>query len=615
MTETEWLHRSWGSRPGLIGWLTEVDHKRIAIRYILTALGFFVLAGVLALLVRLQLAVPNNRLLGPATYNAVFTMHGTAMMFLFAVPVMQGMGLYLVPLMIGTRNVAFPRLNLFGYYTFLFGGCFLFASLLLRTAPQAGWFSYVPLASLRFAPEKGVDIWAQTITFTELAALVAAVEIAVTALKLRAPGMSLGRMPIVVWSMLVMSVMVILAMPAIMVASSLLAMDRLVSTHFFTLDLGGDVILWQHLFWFFGHPEVYIIFVPALGFVSQLVVTFTRRSIVGYRTIVASLIATGAIGFTLWAHHMFAAGLSHAQGVFFMAASMTIAIPTGLQIFCWLATMWAGRPVFRTPFLFVIAFFLTFVLGGLTGVVLASVPIDLQLHDTFFVVAHLHYVLIGGALFPLLGALWYWLPKMSGRRMPEPAGRASVALLVLGFHVTFFPMHVLGVQGMPRRVSTYAAETGWATLNLTATAGAFLLAAGLLVYGAAVAWGLRRGRLAGPDPWGADSLEWGTASPPPAFNHAPLPCVTSAYPRWSPPAPVVEGLRCDQRELLVTSAGAARPSHRTTLDGPAISPLLLGVATAATLVGVVFTPWAIVWGTPCCFAALTVWFWPWTRHL
>ncbi len=605
------LQRAWGGRLGFLGWLTDVDHKRIGTRYIGTAFTFFVLAGMLALVMRLQLARPESHLLGPGAYNAFFTMHGTAMMFLFAVPVMQGMGIYLVPLLIGTRNVVFPRMNLYGYYTFLFGGCFLFAGLLAQTTPQAGWFSYVPLASLRFSPEKGVDIWAQTITFTELAALVAAVVIAVTILKLRAPGMSLGRMPIVVWAMLVMSVMVILAMPAIMIASTMLALDRLVFTRFFTSDRGGDVLLWQHLFWFFGHPEVYIVFVPALGFVSQILVVFTRRSIVGYPAIVASLIATGAIGFALWAHHMFATGLSHGQGLFFMVASMSIAVPTGIQIFCWLATMWTGRVQLRVPLLFVLGFFVTFVLGGLTGVVLASVPADVQLHDTFFVVAHLHYVLIGGALFPLLGALWYWLPKMSGRLLPEAAGRWSAGLLVAGFHVTFFPMHWLGVAGMPRRVFTYAADTGWGAANFLATAGAFLFAAGLLVYAAAVAWGLRRGRLAGPDPWNADTLEWGIASPPPAFNYAPIPSVSSRHPRWTAPAPTVVGLRADQRQILVTTAGAARPSHTTMLDGPAVSPLLLALATTATLVGVVFTPWAIVWGSPLCLVVLFLWFWPW----
>jgi cytochrome c oxidase subunit I+III len=608
--ERPMLERTWGPGPGWLGRLTDVDHKRVAIRYVLTAVAFGVLAGLLSLVMRLQLAVPDNRLLGPGTYNALFTIHGTAMMFLFAVPVMQGLGLYLVPLMIGTRNLAFPRLNVFGYYVFLAGGLFLFGGFFLHASPRAGWFSYVPLASLQFSPGKGVDIWAQTITFTELAALVAAVEIVVTTLKQRAPGMRLGRMPVLVWAMLVMSVMVILAMPAIMVASTLLAMDRLVETHFFIPERGGDVVLWQHLFWFFGHPEVYIIFVPALGFVSQILVAFSRRPLVGYPAIVGSLVTTGGLGFALWAHHMFAAGMSHGQSVFFMVASMAIALPTGIQIFCWIATLWGTRPALRTPLLFVVGFFLTFVLGGLTGVVLASVPVDLQLHDTFFVVAHLHYVLIGGAVFPLLGALWYWLPKMSGRLMPEPAGRASVALLVAGFHLTFFPMHQLGLEGMPRRVFTYGRDTGWAGLNLVATGGAFVILAGLLVYVAGLAWGLRRGRLAGPDPWGADTLEWATASPPPSYNHAPLPAVTSRHPLWAPAATTVTGIRSEVREILVTTAGHAAPSHRQVLDGPAVAPLLLSAAVTATLVGVVFIPWAIVWGSPLCFAALTLWFWP-----
>ena len=608
------LARTWAPDPGWLGRLTDVDHKRVATRYVLTAAAFGVLAGALSLVMRLQLAVPDNRLLGPAAYDAVFTTHGTAMMFLFAVPIMQGLGLYLVPLMIGTRNLAFPRLNVFGYYVFLGGGLFLFGGFLLHAAPSAGWFSYVPLASLQFSPGKGSDLWAQTITFTELAALVAAVEIVVTTLKQRAPGMTLGRMPVLVWAMLVMSVMVILAMPAIMVASTMLAMDRLVDTRFFVPERGGDVVLWQHLFWFFGHPEVYIVFVPALGFVSQILTTFTRRPLVGYPAIVGSLVTTGALGFALWAHHMFAAGIGHRPSVFFMAASMAIAVPTGIQIFCWIATIWGTRPALRTPLLFVVGFFLTFVPGGLTGVVLASVPVDLQLHDTFFVVAHLHYVLIGGGVFPLLGALWYWLPKMSGRLMPEPAGRASVALLVVGFHLTFFPMHQLGLEGMPRRVFTYGRDTGWAGLNLLATVGAFVLLSGLLVYGAGLAWGLRRGRPAGADPWGADSLEWATASPPPSYNHAPLPVVSSRHPLWAPSAATVIGIRSEVREVLVTTAGRAAPSHRQVLDGPGVSPILLALAVSATLVAVLFTPWAVVWGSVPCFAALFLWFWPWPGH-
>ena len=608
------LARTWAPDPGWLGRLTDVDHKRVATRYVLTAAAFGALAGALSLVIRLQLAVPDNRLLGPAAYDAVFTTHGTAMMFLFAVPIMQGLGLYLVPLMIGTRNLAFPRLNVFGYYVFLGGGLFLFGGFLLHAAPSAGWFSYVPLASIQFSPGKGSDLWAQTITFTELAALVAAVEIVVTTLKQRAPGMTLGRMPVLVWAMLVMSVMVILAMPAIMVASTMLAMDRLVDTRFFVPERGGDVVLWQHLFWFFGHPEVYIIFVPALGFVSQILTTFTRRPLVGYPAIVGSLVTTGALGFALWAHHMFAAGIGHRPSVFFMAASMAIAVPTGIQIFCWIATIWGTRPALRTPLLFVVGFFLTFVPGGLTGVVLASVPVDLQLHDTFFVVAHLHYVLIGGGVFPLLGALWYWLPKMSGRLMPEPAGRASVALLVVGFHLTFFPMHQLGLEGMPRRVFTYGRDTGWAGLNLLATVGAFVLLSGLLVYGAGLAWGLRRGRPAGADPWGADSLEWATASPPPSYNHAPLPVVSSRHPLWAPSAATVIGIRSEVREVLVTTAGRAAPSHRQVLDGPGVSPILLALAVSATLVAVLFTPWAVVWGSVPCFAALFLWFWPWPGH-
>src|SRR5207248_8155322 len=389
------LERTWARPGGLLGLLGAVNHKTVAGRYLVSAFVFFGLGGVLALLMRLQLAFPEARLLGPDLYVQVFTVHGSTMMFLFAVPVMEAMGLYLVPLMIGTRNVAFPRLNAFGYWTYLIGGLFLWVAFVLNVGPDAGWFSYVPLAGPEQAPGKRIDVWAQMITFTELAALVGAVELVVTTLKLRAPGMSLNRLPLLVWAMLVMAFMVIFAMPAIMMASTMLAMDRLVDTHFFNVAEGGDALLWQHLFWFFGHPEVYIIFIPGTGFVSTIVETFARRKVFGYPAMVLSLIATAFIGFGLWVHHMFATPIPKLGRSFFSAASMMIAIPSGIQIFCWIITLWTGRPRLRVPLLFVCGFILLFVLGGLTGVMLASLPRDVQMHDTYFVVAHFHYVLIG----------------------------------------------------------------------------------------------------------------------------------------------------------------------------------------------------------------------------
>src|ERR1700710_472760 len=460
------LAKTWHTPSGFWGAFATVDHKIIGRRYIFTAFAFLALGGILAVLMRAQLATPEARLLGADRYNQVFTMHGSTMMFLFAVPVMEAMAVYLVPLMVGTRNISFPRLNAFSYWVFLAGGALLWISFALDMGPDVGWFAYVPLSGPQYAAGKRADIWAQMITFTEVSALAVSVEIVVTVLKQRAPGMSLERIPLFVWSMLVTSFVVIMAMPAIMIASTSLILDRLIGTHFFNPAEGGDVLLWQHLFWFFGHPEGHIIFLPAVGMVSTMVGTFARRPVFGYLGLVIALTSTAVLAFGLWVHHMFVVGLPRLGESFFTASSMAIAVPAGVQIFCWLATLWGGRPVFKTPLLFMIGFLVTFVIGGLTGVMVASVPFDTQVHDTYFVVAHFHYVLIGGAVFPLIGAVYYWFPKITGRMMSERLGRWVVGLLFVGLHLTFFPMHLLGLQGMTRRIYTYQAEMGWGGLNL-----------------------------------------------------------------------------------------------------------------------------------------------------
>ncbi len=609
------LEAAWAGLPGFRGWLMATHHRSVAKRYIVTTFVFFLLGGIAALLMRWQLAAPEKHFLNPDTYNQLFTTHGSNMMFLFAVPVMEAMALYLIPLMIGTRNVAFPRLNAYGYWVFLTGGLLLWTSLFFNSAPDVGWFAYPPLSST-FDPGRRADIWAQLVTFTEIAALVAAVEVIVTVAKLRAPGMTLARMPLFVWSMLVTAFMIIFAMPAVMLASNnFLAADRAISTQFLNPAEGGDVLLWQHMFWFFGHPEVYIMFIPGLGMVSMIVATFSRRQVFGYPVMVVSLIVTGFVGFGLWVHHMFATGLPQIGESFFTAASLMIAIPSGVQIFCWLATLWSGRPVWKTPLLWIAGFIFVFVLGGLTGVILASVPLDLQVHDSFFVVAHFHYVIIGGVVFPLMGGVHYWFPKITGRMLSETLGKVGFWLFFIFFNVTFFPMHFLGIMGMPRRVYTYLPETGWGPLNLLSTIGAIGLAVSLVVFLVNVILSWRSGEPAGDDPWGGDSLEWATSSPPAPYNFLHIPVATARAPLWHWRAqgdqrPVVTGMSTDRREVLCTSALDAIPDHRYIMPGPTIWPLVLGIATGITWIGAIFRPTIMV---PLGFVlnglALLGWFW------
>ena len=631
--EDERVHRelevTWMRRKGVVGWLSTTNHKDIALRYIVTAFTFFAVAGLLAAAMRIQLALPKNTFLGPDRYNQFFTVHGTTMMFLFAVPVMEAMALYFVPMMVGTRNVAFPRLNAFGFYTYLFGGLLLYTGLFLNIGPDAGWFAYVPLSGPEYSPGKRIDFWAQMITLTEISALVSAVEVIATVLKQRAVGMSLNRIPLFVWVMVITGFMTLFAMPAVMLASGYLAMDRLtnVNTHFFNPAEGGDAILYQHIFWFFGHPEVYLIFLPATGFVSTILPVFARRKIVGYTPLVLSLIGTAFIGFGLWVHHMFATPVPNLGQSFFTGASMMIAIPNGIQIFCWLATLWSGKPQFKVPLLYVLGFIALFVFGGLSGIMLASVPIDLQVHDTFFVVAHFHYVLIGGAVFPLFGAVYYWFPKWTGRMLNEVLGRWSFWVMFVGFNLAFFPMHQLGLRGMPRRIYTYGPETGWGALNMLASVGAGVLGLGALLFFLNVIFSRRRGAIAGPNPWGASTLEWAAASPPASYNYLYLPTVRDRDPLWTSvrrgpentpegllDMPVIVGLSNEHREVLNTTILEALPDHRYEIVGDSIYPFILSVAVGATIAGAIFTPWAWVIGAALCLLALIPWFWSGTER-
>ncbi|MDB5933047.1 MAG: cytochrome oxidase, partial [Massilia sp.] len=487
-----------------------------------------------------------------------------------------------------------------------------YAAFFVNAGADAGWFSYVPLAGPDFSPGKRVDFWAQMITYTELSAIIEAIVVITTALKLRAPGMTLNRMPLFVWAMLVTAFMILFAMPAVMLASTALIMDRLVGTHFYNPAEGGDALLWQHLFWFFGHPEVYMIFIPPLGFISTIVATFSRRPIFGYPAMVLAIIATAFLAFSLWVHHMFATNIPELGKSFFTAASAMIAIPTAMQIFCWIATLRNGRLNFKTPLLFVLAFFFILLLGGLTGIILASVALDLQVHDTFFVVAHLHYVLLGGAVFPLFGAFYYWYPKFTGRLMNERLGRWNFWLMFVGFNVAFFPMHILGLQGMPRRVYTYPSEMGWGTLNMVSTVGGAMVAFSVLLFMINAVRSYRRGEVAGDDPWAAGTLEWATTSPPHPGNFVEPPVVASRYPLWSAGgiAGSVRGLADDRRAVLVTTLVDAEPNHRATMPESSVWPFISAIAVTVLFVGSIFTPWAVVWGSVLAAVPVIGWFWP-----
>jgi cytochrome c oxidase subunit 1 len=494
------------------------DHRAIGRRFIATAFAFFLLGGLEAVVMRLQLARPENVLVGPALYNQIFTMHGTTMMFLFALPVMTGFAVYLVPPMIGARGLALARLASFGYYLYAAGGAVLYGLFIAGLAAGTGPFGYPPLSLREYSPGPRVEGWAAAVALTQLASLAAAVPVTATIVKLRRPGMPMRAMPIFVWAALVMAFMILVAVPPLVTGTVMLLLDRSAGTRFFDAAAGGGPLLWQHIFWFFGHPAVYIIFIPALGIVSSIVAAFTGRPVFGERAVAGSLVATGVIGFALWGHHLYATGLSFSGASVFSAASMLIAIPTAIQIFCWLATLWDGRVVFRTPLLFALGFIVLFTAGGLTGVMLSAAPFDLQVHDTYFVVAHLHYALIGGAVFPLFGAVYYWFPGMTGRLLDERLGRWHFWLFAIGFNLAFFPMHRLGLNGMPRRVSTYLAETGWAPLNGAATLGGVLIVASVGVFLVNVVLALRGAKLAADNPWGARSPEW---LPAPAAADAP----------------------------------------------------------------------------------------------
>ena len=520
-------------------WITTVDHKRLGLLYIAYALIFLIIGGIEATIMRLQLIRPHNNLVSPQVFNRMFTMHGTTMIFFVVMPILFGFANYLIPLMIGARDMAFPRLNAFSFWVTAFGGLLLYFSLIganglygAGTAPDVGWFAYAPLTSQTFSPGHSTDFWTLALLVSGFGSIATAINILATILCLRCPGMSLGKMPLFAWLYLVMAALVVLAISPLTAAQVMLLIDRYLGGHFFDTQAGGSAVIWMHFFWIFGHPEVYVLVLPAFAFASEIIPVFSRKPIFGYSVMVAATIAIGFISMSVWAHHMFTVGMGPAANTFFVLSTMAIAVPTGIKIFNWLGTMWGGKIEFKTPMLFCIAFLFQFLIAGLTGIMMSCAPFDWQLGNSYFVVAHFHYVIVGAILFCTFAAMYYWFPKMTGRMYNERLGQLHFWLFLIGFHLTFDFMHIPGLLGMPRRIYTYEPGRGWDVWNLIVTVGVFFQAAAIVVLLANCLWSYWRGKQAGSDPWDAWTLEWSVPSPPPLYNFASIPTIRSRRPLW-----------------------------------------------------------------------------------
>jgi len=532
---TERLELIWEERPGLLGWLTTVDHKRIGLLYFWTTLVLFGAGGIEALLIRTQLAQPNEHVVSPETYDQLFTMHGITMIFFFIIPMTTGaFGNYLIPLMIGARDMAFPRMNALSFWIFLASALFIYTSLFMGSAPNAGWFDYVPLASKEFNPGRNIDFYALGIIFNSISSTLTAGQFIVTILKSRAPGMSFNRMPLFCFAFLAASLGLLFALPALSADTIFLFLDRNVHTHFFDPSHGGSVLLWQHLFWIFGHPEVYILIVPAFGIATSIIPAFTQRKVVAFPLVAVAELLVVFVGFGVWAHHMYAVGMSTISMVFFAAATAMVVIPSTIQVFAWCMSFVTGTARFKTPLLFIAGFIFMFVTGGLTGIMFVAIPFDQQVTDTYFIVAHFHYIIFGAAVFPIFGGMYYWFPKVTGKLYYELPGQISFWILFVGTNLLFFPMHIVGLLGMTRRVSTYPDGLGWTAYNLAETIGGFVTLAGILLLLGNLFYSYLRAPAAGPDPWHGPTLEWTTSSPPPDYDYAVIPRVSSAYPNWDP---------------------------------------------------------------------------------
>jgi len=611
----------WSSEPGWKGWFSTVNHSDVGRMFIVTAAFHFLVGGILAMLIRAQLATPHSAFAGPEIYSQLFTMHGTIMMFLFAIPMIEGLAIYLLPKMLGTRDLAYPRLTAYGYWCYFFGGAMLLISLLFGIAPDSGWFMYPPLTGRIHSPGINTDFWLIGITFVEISAICAAVEFTVSILKYRAPGMTLAKMPVFAWYMLVVSLMILTGFPPLILGSILLELERAFGLPFFQVDLGGDSLLWQHLFWLFGHPEVYIIFLPAAGMVSTILPVMSSTTLLGYRWVVAAAVALAILSFGLWVHHMFTTGIPHMGLAFFSAASTLVAVPTAVQVFAWIGTMWKGSPTLRLPMLHILGFFVTFVIGGLTGVMVAVVPFDWQVHDTAFVTAHLHYVLFGGFVFPVLAGIYYWLPLVTGNRRFFRLGEVAFALIFLGFHVTFLAMHWVGLMGQRRRISTYLPEDGWTVINLISSVGGFVMAFGLTLVLIEILLNLAVRHRARRNPWASGTLEWAIPRPSAAYNFASLPRVNSREPLWDNPALPAELARgvgylgdaaTGQRESLMVDIASGEPEQLVIYPANTRLPILLAAVTGVFFVSLLIKVYVIA---PFAIAAVAALGWRWVWQL